>query len=514
MMVDDGSRRTRRRHWDPAAKQRGGTPPSPELAQDSETGAILILALIFLLVGVLVVSALSYSAANDLNNSKVFKVSRQLQYAASSVTNLAIQNIRYTPLLLPTQTLSASPPSYCWGSSGPSQLAVNGFTMDVWCSTAWNPTSASTRIVTLSTCQDSSSLDAQGNAAAATACAASPLLQATVTFDDYPSGQVFPPTAAQCDTYCGSSMAIDSWVWRPVVPSVTSLSATTGPVTGGTSLTITGSGFVQNGTSVSFIKENYGVPTYDNVISVVSPANVTVNSSTSLTLSTPSVTSGTTFFVVVTTPSGKSAFSSQTLFIYSAVVPSVTSITPTQGGTPGGTAITINGAGFSSGSIVTFVPTGGGTSLQASNITVVSGTQITAVSPGVTSPSSYYVEVTTSAGTSSAGPTFTYQALVPTVLSISPNTGGYVGGKSVTLTGSGFVAGDSVCFVLASTASPGATTCSNSATITSLTASTITATTPRISISATGIYYAYVLDSSGNSSSLYPTFTYTTSTTP
>jgi hypothetical protein len=371
--------------------------------------------------------------------------------------------------------------------------------------------------VTLSTCQDSSTLDAQGNAAAATACAASPLLQATVTFDDYPSGQVFPPTTAQCDTYCGSSMAIDSWVWRPVVPSVTSLSVTTGPVTGGTSLTITGSGFVQNGTSVSFIKENYGVPTYDNVISTVSAANVNVASSTSLTLTTPSVTSGTTFFVVVTTPTGKSAFSSTTLsplFIYSAVVPSVTSITPTQGGTPGGTAITITGSGFSSGSIVTFVPTGGGTSVQASNVTVVSGTQITAVSPGVTSPATYYVEVTTSAGTSTAGPIFSYQALVPTVLSISPNTGGYVGGKSVTLTGSGFVAGDSVCFVLASTASPGATTCSNSSTITSLTASTITATTPHISSSATGLYYVYVLDSSGNSSSLYPTFTFTTSTTP
>ncbi len=360
MIASRGSLRAHRRDRTRTARKLRWTSQSHDLDERGESGAVLILAMIFLLVGVLLASTLGYAVANDITNSTTFKVSRQLQYAASSETNLAIQNIRYTPLLLPTQTLSASPPSYCWGSTGPSQLAVDGHTMDVWCSTAWNPTSASTRIVTFSTCEDSSTLDAQGNVAAATACARSPLLQASVTFDDYPPGQVSPPTTAQCDTYCGSSMAISSWVWKPVVPTVSKLSVNTGPVSPGTTLTIYGTGFVPKGTSVTFIKELYGLPTYDNVVSTVSATSVTA---TSLQVVTPSVTSGTTFFVVVTTPTGTSAFSAANLFplfTFYAVAPQVSSITPTQGGTPGGTAITINGSGFSSGSTVTFVPTGGG----------------------------------------------------------------------------------------------------------------------------------------------------------
>ena len=55
--------------------------------------------------------------------------------------------------------------------------------------------------------------------------------------------------------------------------------------------------------------------------------------------------------------------------------PTVTSVSPVSGSTAGGTAVTITGTNFAAGATVTF----GGTA--ATNVVVVSGTQITATTP-------------------------------------------------------------------------------------------------------------------------------------
>ena len=135
-----------------------------------------------MIVGIIIVGSLTYAVSNDVNNSTNFKNSRQTQYAATSIANLALQSIRYTPLLSVNQTLNASPPRYCWGSGPISQLSgvADLPNMSVFCSTAWNPTSAATRVVTLSACP-TTGLSAK---AAGTACAAHPTLQGVVVFDD------------------------------------------------------------------------------------------------------------------------------------------------------------------------------------------------------------------------------------------------------------------------------------------------------------------------------------------
>lgn len=486
-----------------------------------DQGASLVLALVFLLVGVLLVSSLSVAMKNDLGNTSTFKNTRSLQYAASSATNLAIQNIRYTPLLSPSQTLNASPPGVCWGSGSPSTVtSIDGIAgMAAWCSTAWNPTSANTRVVTISTCLSTVS---------ATACAANPLLQAVVTFDDYPTGGVAPPTSAACVQYCGSSMAVNNWTWKPTVPTVTAISATSGPITGGTAINITGTGFT-TGSSVSFIAETSGVPLASNVVGRAT--SVTVNSSTSISTVAPGVTLPTSYFVVVTTPTGTSAQSPSQVFSYVSVLPVVNTISPSSGGTPGGTAVQINGTGFTLSATVSFVPVGGGTALPATRLTVNSAILMTAVSPPSATASSYYVEVTTGAGqsTGSAASTFTYNILVPTVFTVITTAGkyagsgscaacgGYFGGTTISISGTGFVSGDKVCMVSkASNPTPPMTSCSSStqAAVVTLSANVITATTHSISSSATGPYYVYVLDSSGNASSLYPLFTYTSDNVP
>jgi hypothetical protein len=87
------------------------------------------------------------------------------------------------------------------------------------------------------------------------------------------------------------------------VPTVTGLTVSSGPMTGGTGLTVTGTGFVV-GATVNFIKVTLGNPV---VLGVTVPAaSAVVTGATTIEVTTPAVTSGTTYYVSVTTPGGTS----------------------------------------------------------------------------------------------------------------------------------------------------------------------------------------------------------------
>ena len=431
-----------------------------------ESGAVLILALLFLVVIGLIVGGLASWTANGLSNSLNFQKDRSAQYALSSTTQVAIQNIRYTPLLGSNQTLNASPPSYCWGATpspgtgNVSVLTVLNDQVAVWCSTVWNPTSASTRVVTVSACLTSVVPTPPGGSslasvqAAATKCAASPGLQTIVTFDDYSSANptvnpgvcISPPNGT-----CGQGMTINSSTIGTVNPAVTSLSATVGPLTGGTALTVTGTGFVA-GATVNFIATNLSA-------NIVFPGvNVTVSSPTSLSVTTPPATTVTSYYVIVSTANGSSQAGPQSLFTYQPVVPTVSGIATVGGGSSGsaagGTSLTISGTGFLSpvagdNTKVNFTDTANNTIvLQAPYLSVngyKNGVQtITVTTPGIVQDTTYYVTVTTfpAGGTSATGPIFTYVPLTPVVASVSPTDGGTQhAGTSITVTGIGFVSG-------------------------------------------------------------------------
>ena len=228
------------------------------------------------------------------------------------------------------QTLNASPPSACWGSGSTSvltSLGNNEPSMATWCSTVFTPTSASTRTVTISTCAAT---------VAAAACAAQPLLQAVVTFDDYPPGEVSAPSNAHCVTYCGTSMVTDSWVWAPKVPTVTGISPASGSINGGNDVTVTGSGF--DASSVVTFVEQWSSSGGNDVVpaTIVTPPNA---SGTSLTVQVPSVIEGTTYYVVVTTENGESPMGSNDTYTYTNAAPVITSISPSVGSIAGGNSI-------------------------------------------------------------------------------------------------------------------------------------------------------------------------------
>ncbi|MCX4820443.1 IPT/TIG domain-containing protein [Streptomyces sp. NBC_01142] len=111
-------------------------------------------------------------------------------------------------------------------------------------------------------------------------------------------------------------------------------------------------------------------------------------------------------------------------------------ISPNQGSSGGGTAVTITGTNLSGTTAVRF-----GTKF-ATSVTNVSPTQVTAVSPS--GNGSVGVTVTTPGGTS--GPIPFYYVGAPFKQTLSPTSGSTAGGGTVTLTGAGLSTATSVSF--------------------------------------------------------------------
>ena len=181
--------------------------------------------------------------------------------------------------------------------------------------------------------------------------------------------------------------SVDQFTYTPL-PVVSNISPMSGSVNGGTQVTIIGTGFT-NATSVSFDSASILCGGHSTCV---------VNSDTQIIVASPAGSG--TVDVTVTTPSGTSTKSSVDQFTY-APLPMVTSISPSGGSPTGGTPVTINGSGFTNAT-VSFGST------AATNVNVMSDSQITATSPA--GNGTVDVTVTTPGGTSQTNgmDTFTY----------------------------------------------------------------------------------------------------------
>ncbi|MGW7007029.1 IPT/TIG domain-containing protein, partial [Streptomyces sp. NPDC054933] len=254
-------------------------------------------------------------------------------------------------------------------------------------------------------------------------------------------------------------------------PTVTSVVPTSGSTAGGTTATVTGTGFT-GATAVRF---------------GATPApSFTVNSDTQLTATSPLGTG--TVQVTVTTPGGTSnQFVTYTYVTTSA--PTIASLSPNSGPAVGGTTVNLTGTGFTSATAVRFG------AVLAAAFTVNSSTQITATSPPGSGTAQ--VTVTTPGGTSNGMP-FTYTTTpVPAIASVSPSSGPAAGGTTVTLTGTGFTSATAVRF--------GATA---AASFTVVSDTQVTATTPP----GTGTVQVSAITRGGTSNGV--PFTYVTTPVP
>ena len=261
---------------------------------------------------------------------------------------------------------------------------------------------------------------------------------APVTLDN--AGTYYWQDSYSGDTYNSSSTSscsseIETVTAKPPVPTVTKVSPNTGPTSGGTAITITGTGFVAGAKVV--IGQGNGTT------GAIAATTVKVVSPTEITAVTGGGAKAGTFSLFVTTSGGTSAANAGADFSYT-VLPKVSKVSPNAGPTKGGTAITITGTGFVAGAKVV-IGQGNGTTgaIAATSVKVVSSTEITAVTGGGAKAGTFSLFVTTTGGTSAAnsGADFSYGV---TVTKVSPNTGPTSGGTAITITGTGFVAGATV----------------------------------------------------------------------
>jgi hypothetical protein len=205
-------------------------------------------------------------------------------------------------------------------------------------------------------------------------------------------------------------------------PTVESIEPILGSTLGGTAVTITGTGFVEGAT-----------------VKIGSKATgVTVESETEIKATTAATAAGADE-VSVTDANGTSTGGPSFTYI---APPKVSSVSPAEGPTKGGTTVKIKGTGFRESSTVTI----GG---KATAVSVLSETEISAKTPAESAGKDEVV-VTDSYGSSTAGPGFTYVA-PPKVTSVAPSEGSTVGGTSVVIKGTGFLKGSTVTVGAAAT---------------------------------------------------------------
>ena len=161
-----------------------------------------------------------------------------------------------------------------------------------------------------------------------------------------------------------------SYTYRPA-PTVTSISPTSGPTSGGTLITINGTGFVSEPLPTVTI-----VPTVTIGASSCGGAGgvgpATFVSSTKITCTTTSGSAGLVQATVTNSDNQSGLLGSA--FNYFAP-PVMTSINPAEGVTTGGTSVTITGTGFRDGATVTFG------SSPCTGVTVASATSLTCTTP-------------------------------------------------------------------------------------------------------------------------------------
>ena len=281
----------------------------------------------------------------------------------------------------------------------------------------------------------------------------------------------------------GTSGTLSFTINAASAPTLTSIAPASSTVGGAAfTLTITGTGFA-SGATVNFGSNP-----------AITPSSVT---STQIVATIPAadIASAGTVNVTVTNPAGGGTSNAQT-FTINNPAPTETSLSPTSA-TAGGAAftLTVNGTGFVSTSVVKF-------NGAAKTTTFVSATQLTAAitAADIATAGPATVTVTNGApgGGTSGALSFTINAVsAPTLTSTAP-TSAAAGGAAftLTLTGTGFVAGVTVNFGSNPAITPS-----------SVTSTQIVATIPTADITTAGTVNVTATNPAGGGTSNAQTFT-------
>jgi hypothetical protein len=261
----------------------------------------------------------------------------------------------------------------------------------------------------------------------------------TVTIGGAPAVGVVVASDTQiyCDTPSGSEGPADVAVTSPggtgtlvggftyyLAPTVTSINPNQGPTAGGTKVTIVGTKFVPGFTSVSI----------GGVAATVTGCIITE------VYATTGVHGAATVNVDVTTPGGTGTLVNGYTYV---APPTITSVAPSQGPVATETAVAVHGSGYTlTAPCVVLVRFGGA---PASNVVVVSDTELTCKTPALPVEGPVTVEVETPGGLDVLPDGYEYMD-PPDITSVSPNKGTTAGGTPVTINGNDLAGATSATF--------------------------------------------------------------------
>ena len=228
-----------------------------------------------------------------------------------------------------------------------------------------------------------------------------------------PDAQTWGAVDVQVDDNNDSKIQTNGYTY--LTPTITSVSPTEGPMSGGTSVTITGNNFTNDLSAVYFGGNNATSFTWINSTEI---SAITSDSGGIAGLASVD------FDVNAGTVYGPNQFT--------YLAPSISGISPSQGPVSGGNSVTITGSNFSDIVDVQF----GGNS--ATSFIVVDTSTITAIvqdSEGITGLVNVDV-IDTNFNTYTLQNAYTF--LSPSIINVLPNQGPVSGGNTVTIQGSNF----------------------------------------------------------------------------
>ena len=212
-------------------------------------------------------------------------------------------------------------------------------------------------------------------------------------------------------------------------PTISAISIDSGPLLGGTNITITGTKFLLGAVAK---------------VGGVNCQNSGYISGTSFSCITPPRATAGVVAITLQNPDNQVA-TAATPFTY-RVAPTITSISPTSGPAIGGTVVEITGTGFLAPNDPLKKPT---VSFGAASCTVNTTLSTTTKITCTTNPGSFgvvYASVMNYDGQSVIMPSAFTLISPPAIFSVSPNSGPTTGSTSVTIAGANFMAGSTVTF--------------------------------------------------------------------
>jgi hypothetical protein len=227
-------------------------------------------------------------------------------------------------------------------------------------------------------------------------------------------------------TPSGAASSADMFAYTnvPRAPVITDISITSGPITGGTQMTITGTNLTA--TIAVFVAGQIAASFQDvsdtQIICVTAPVAGPVAGE-----------------VQVLTVHGSALSSEHFTYYATASAPTISFISPTSGPLTGGT-IGITGTNFTGATSLQLVPSSG-SPIAITNFSVSSATLITAVMPAQVASVSGHIMVTTPAGSVTSTIAYTYynSPSDPTISSFAPVYGSTTQPTTVQIVGTNFL---------------------------------------------------------------------------